>query len=157
MKKKIFILFLFAATGIYLVQGQNANLEKLTNYKIAFFTKKLNLTAQEAEKFWPVYNEFQDKRQLILLERAQINKNFNVYGETMDEKELMNAGNKIIDLELKNAALAQEYHKKFLEILPPVKVLKLYQAENQYRNQLLNELQDRQQPPPAGRPRLQRQ
>jgi len=40
-------------------------MEKLNAYKIAFFTKKMDLSSQEAEKFWPLYNEFQDKRSRI--------------------------------------------------------------------------------------------
>jgi hypothetical protein len=126
-----------------MLPAQNPNLERLNAYKIAFFTKRLNLSSKEAEKFWPVYNEFQDKKIMIQQERGLINRNFNLRETTMSVKELIEAGDKLIGLELKNAELAQEYHRKFREILPPEKVLRLYQAENQYRQQLLNELQDR--------------
>jgi hypothetical protein len=61
----------------------------------------------------------------------------------MSEKEIIEAGDKFIALQAQEAGLAQEFHKKFKEILSPIKVLKLYQAETQYRLQLLNELPDR--------------
>lgn len=35
-------------------KAQRAQME---SFKIQFITKKLNLTPEEAEKFWPVYNE----------------------------------------------------------------------------------------------------
>jgi hypothetical protein len=46
-------------------------------------------------------------------------------------------------MEVREAALAQKFHDKIKTVLPPVKVLRLYQAENQYRLQLLKELQER--------------
>lgn len=143
--RAVFILTLMLLSFIN-AEAQNPNMERLNAYKVAFFTKRLNLTPQEAEKFWPVYNEFQDNRNKILQERALLNRNVNQNELNMTDKEMIEAGDKLISLEMKEAELSQEYHKKFREILPPVKVLRLYQAENQYRLQLLNELRDNRQP-----------
>ena len=56
--------------------AQNPNLEKLNTYKIGFFTKKLNLTSSEAEKFWPVYNEYQKQKNQIQLEKIKLIQKF---------------------------------------------------------------------------------
>jgi len=125
------------------ISAQNPNLERLNAYKIAFFTRKLNLSSQEAEKFWPVYNEFQEKRNEIQLERISLNRDFNQNSFDMNEKELTEAGDKLISLQVDEVNLAVEFHDRFKKILPPLKVLRLYQAENQYRMQLLNELQNK--------------
>jgi hypothetical protein len=143
------VFFIPQAFAQNINQNKNPNLEKLNAYKIAFFTRRLNLTSQEAEKFWPVYNEFQDKRNAVQIERQKLNRNFNQNELTMTDKELTEAGDKQIALQVQEAGLAQEYHKKFKEILSPSKVIKLYQAENQYRLQLLNELKDKQQIQPV--------
>jgi hypothetical protein len=143
MKTRIYILTILAAlTGLPL-SAQNANVERLNAYKIAFFTKRLNLTPQEAEKFWPVYNEYQDRKNKIHQERQEINRNFNQNELNMTDREMSEAGDKLIGLEVREASLAQEFHNKIKTILSPVKVLRLYQAENQYRLQLLKELQER--------------
>ncbi len=126
-----------------LVSGQNGDFERLNAYKIGFFTKKLNLTSKEAEDFWPVYNEFQGKKNEIQKERVRLNRSTLQNSATMSDKEFTEVGDKLISLQTDESNLAVEYHKRFKEILPPVKVLRLYQAENQYRIQLLNELQDR--------------
>ena len=145
MKKKVlFIAFLILLSGSFIL-AQNPNMERLNAYKIAFFTKRLNLTAQEAEKFWPVYNEFQEKKLKIQQERIQINRSFNLNISSMSEKEMAEQVDHYIALETREADLSQEFHKKFKEILPPLKVIRLYQAENQYKIQLLNELQERRQ------------
>lgn len=140
-------LFLLSVMIMSMTTGwaQNPNMERLNAYKIAFFTKRLNLTPQEAEKFWPVYNEFQAKKIHIQQERALIARTVNVNGSTMSEKELVDLGDNWVELEVQEAKLSQEFHTRVKTILPPMKVVRLYQAENQYKLQLLNELQDRRQ------------
>ena len=142
MKRGIIIFITLAILPLMQVKGQNPNMDKLNAYKIAFFTKRLNLTSPEAEKFWPVYNDFQFKRNLIQQERGQLYRFINQNELKMPEKEMAEAGDKFILLQVQEAALSQEFHKKFKEILSPVKVIRLYQAENQYKMQLLNELKD---------------
>jgi hypothetical protein len=144
MKRGIIVLLIMIGFTISEAGAQNQGREKLDAYRIAFFTKRLNLTPQEAEKFWPVYNEFQNKRNSIQMERVQLNRNVNQNELNMSEKEMTEAGDKLISLQMQEANLSMDYHKKFKEILSPVKVLRLYQAENQYRLQLLNELKQNQ-------------
>jgi len=137
----IVVLIIVSVSGSVL--AQNANLDRLNAYKIAFFTRRLNLTPREAEKFWPVYNEFQNNRNKIQQERGQLNRNFNQEASLMSDEQLSAAGDKLIELEVRETELAVTFHKQLKGILPPVKILRLYQAENQYRMQLLKELQER--------------
>ena len=125
--------------------AQNQAFEKLNAYRVAFFTNRLNLTTEEAQKFWPIYNELQRKKNAIQVERASIFRNISANELNMNDKEITEAGDRLVSLDLQEANLTSEYHKKFREILSPVKVVRLYQAENQYRIQLLNELRDNQQ------------
>ena len=137
----IVVLIIVSVSGSVL--AQNANLDRLNAYKIAFFTRRLNLTPREAEKFWPVYNEFQNNRNKIQQERGQLNRNFNQEASLMSDEQLSAAGDKLIELEVRETELAVTFHKQLKGILPPIKILRLYQAENQYRMQLLKELQER--------------
>jgi hypothetical protein len=156
MKKFYLVVLTVLSLNVVKAQGPdpeiNPNLEKLNAYKIAFFTKRLNLTSREAEKFWPLYNEFQDKRIAIQLGRQKLNRNVNQNELNMTEKDFIDTGDRLIALQVQEASLAQEYHKKFREILTPQKVIRLYQAENQYRLLLLNEIKDK----PANRNNLQK-
>jgi len=145
MNRRIIITVILAVSMGANIAAQNVNREKLDAYKIGFLTKRLNLTTREAEKFWPVYNEYQDQRIKIQLERQEINRNFNQNELNMSDREMSEAGDRIIALEFSEAGLAQEFHNKIKAILSPVKVLRLYQAENQYRLQLLNDLREKNQ------------
>jgi hypothetical protein len=72
MKRKISVFALLAIFCTVNISAQNANRERLEAYKIAFFTKRLNLTPGEAQKFWPLYNEYQETKTRIQLERQSL-------------------------------------------------------------------------------------
>jgi hypothetical protein len=141
MKRIVIFSVIMLIFHIIRLTAQNPNLEKLNNYKIGFFTKKLNLTSSEAEKFWPVYNEYQGKKNLIQLEKLKLNRNFNLNENTLNDRELEEIGDKYVDCIVQESTLAVEFHKKLKEVLPPLKIILYYQAENQYKVQLLKELQ----------------
>jgi len=141
MKKGIVIVFALLMLPVLKVTSQNKKLENFNNYKIGFFTKKLDLTSSEAEKFWPVYNEYQTQKNQIQLEKVSIIRNFNLNETTMSDNQITELGDKLIMTITQESSLAVTFHKKLKEVLPPAKVLRFYQAENQYKAQLLNELQ----------------
>jgi hypothetical protein len=143
MKRFTGFLIIIVILSFQQVKAQNPNLERLNAYKIAFFTKKLNLSSVEAEKFWPVYNEFQSQKNQIQAEKVSLMRTFNQGESTMNDNQITELGNKYCEALVKESELAVAFHKKLQQILPPAKVIRVYQAENQYRVQLLNELQQR--------------
>ena len=142
MKKAAIFLLLIVMLPLTLLTAQNTNLEKLNTYKIGFFTKRLNLTSQEAEKFWPVYNDYQAQKNLIQLEKVKLIRTFNQGEGTLSDSQVSEIGDKLIACITQESALAISLHKKLKEVLPPGKVIRFYQAENQYKVQLLDELQN---------------
>jgi hypothetical protein len=145
MKRIVVFLLIILIYPVTKSEAQNTNLEKLNNYKIGFFTKRLNLTSEEAEKFWPVYNEYQGQKNLLQLEKLKLNRTFNQNESTLNDRQLEEMGDKYIDCIVQESALAVTFHKKLKTVLSPAKVIMYYQAENQYKVQLLNELQNQRQ------------
>lgn len=148
MKKLIFFgTFLVLSFGA-LTYAQNIESEKLDRFnaqKIAYFTQRLQLSPDEAEKFWPVYNEFQQKRNELQIARLENNKNYILYKETLSDKETEIIADQFVEFSRKESDLLAEYHNKFKEILPIGKVMKLYEAEIQFKNFLLRQIRDRQE------------
>ncbi len=144
MKKFLYIV-LATIVPVISMYAQNPNMEKFSTYKIGFFTKKMNLTSQEAEKFWPVYNEYQKQKNLIQRDRIVLIKDFNQNENTLSNSQLNDMGDKLIKDLSDESSLAVSFHSKIREILPPAKVIRYYQAENQYKIQLLKELQQNKQ------------
>jgi hypothetical protein len=145
MKRGVFVLVALMIISVSGLSAQNPNRERLDSYKIAFFTQRLKLTPAEAEKFWPLYNDLQEKKAKIQMERVALNRKFNQEAAILSDKEMIVMGDKLIELEVLEAELSLKFHQYIKEVIPPAKVLRFYQAENQYKMQLLNELQDRRQ------------
>ena len=146
MKKQILIFTAMLSLLPFIEsRGQNANLEKFSSYKIGFFTKKLNLSPEEAEKFWPVYNDFERQRNQIRRDKIMLVRDFNQNEATLTNKQLTEMGDKLSGYITEESALAVSFHNRIREILPPAKVIRYYQAENQYKLMLLKELQQNRQ------------
>ena len=117
--------------------------EKMESMRIAFLTQKLDLSPEEAQKFWPVYNEFQKKREELHKKRREEIKNAKENFDSLSDKQV----EKIVDDEIafkqKNLDLDKEYHSKFKSVLPVKKVAKLYHAEDMFAHRLLEEISER--------------
>lgn len=145
MKKGLLVLAVALTIPLIRLNAQNPNLERFSTYKIGFFTKKMNLTSQEAEKFWPVYNDYQKQKNLIQREKMMLIRDFNQNESALNDSQLTEMGDRLIKNMSDETSLTVGFHKKIRELLPPAKVLKYYQAENQYKIQLLRELQENKQ------------
>ena len=140
--KKIQLVLILAFLAMMTGKAQNTTREKLDAYRVGFFTKKMNLTSEEAEKFWPAYNDYQKKKNELQRERIMLVRDFNQNESALSDKELTEIGDNLIATFSRENEMAQEFHKKLRELLSPDKVIRYYQAENQWKAQLLNELQE---------------
>jgi hypothetical protein len=118
--------------------------EKIESQKIAYITNALSLTSAEAQQFWPVYNEYSAKNEELLkafrknnIEERQVNP------ESITDKEAMDMADDQIIQAQKILDLRKKYHIEFKKVLPPKKLLKLYQAEKDFKKFLLKEIKDR--------------
>ena len=114
--------------------------QQIKSQKIAFFTDKIGLTPEEAEKFWPIYNSYWDKKNKITAERKEKMTYFAQNSENMSEQEMRNYADIYINYEIQLAELLNEYHEKFKEILPIKKVMKIYLADYEFKAYLLRKI-----------------
>lgn len=144
MKAKYFVLLvLILNINTLFGQGEpDEKMDKFKSQKIAFITEKLQLTPTEAQAFWPVYNEFSNKRQAIQEEKIKAGKDFMQKEDNVSEKEASEIADNLINLQMREAQLVQEYNGKFKAILPATKVVKLYLAEVQFRRTLLRQFKE---------------
>ena len=126
MKK--YLLILFVVLGSFAVvkaqDGGENRAEKIQSLKIAFITQKLELTPDEAQKFWPVYNQYQTDVQNLQLDRKN--------GNVIEDEE------KLLDIR-------KRYLSSFEKIIGPQKTNKLFNAERDFRAILIRRLQNRNQ------------
>jgi hypothetical protein len=126
MKK--YLLIILALVGsvsfAYAQQENGQRSEKIQALKIAFITQRLHLTSSEAEKFWPVYNEYTNEIRSL---RAN-----NKEGDVLDNEQ------KLLDIRKK-------YKPLFEKIIGPQRLNDLFNAERDFRNALLKRLKEQRQ------------
>lgn len=119
--------------------------DKFKAEKIAFITEAIDLTPEEAEIFWPVYNEYEKKKWKLMSDRRELDQSLKEGVKDMTDKEYIELSRKLAAFQINDGKLNEEYNEKFLKILPPKKVVELYLAEHNFRNHLLRNYRDNDQ------------
>lgn len=109
---------------------------KIDAARAAYITERLGLTPAEAEKFWPVYNEFALKRENMRKDYIQARK------KGAEDRELVEMGLKVKQQELD---LEKDYSGRLMNIISPQKLMNLRQAEGEFRQIIIKQIQQRQQ------------
>lgn len=159
--KTILVLAFISLVGITYSQpmgpppkGKPAQQEKRENIeamKIAYLTSKLELTPEEAQKFWPVYNQFNEKLNELRKKRKQDVREAKKNMDELTDKEIEQAIDNDFAFRQKELDLQTEYNAKFKSVLSIKKVSKLYQAEEQFKRVLIDKLKnDKGQKGPKG-------
>ena len=143
LKKIIFGILLFTVfTGI----AQRNDNEKIKAYKTAFLTEALELTVDEAEKFWPVYNAYSKEYQKIKITKTrQIFKKNRIAGgiDQLSESEADTILEEFVEID-SNVAKAKEKLKKDLTgVISSKKMIKLLSAEQNFNKELLKRFRNR--------------
>lgn len=141
MKKFItFLLALFFAGNIIVNAQDDDRADRFRAQRVSFLTERMKLTSAEAQRFWPVYNEFSEKRDKINLEKIKLNRYVAQFANTVSDKEANELSVKFLTLENQEVQLREDYHKKFTSIISARKVLLLYQGETQFKAYLLKQI-----------------
>lgn len=137
------LIFLNASVFAQKNDSHEDRREKYRSEKIAFLSSNLELTPREAEKFWPVYNEMEKERWEAQKARRDLEMKVSDAEESLSEKEVIKLTKDFTGSMQKEGTLLTKYNDKFLEILPPKKVLKLYKTENEFRMHMIKMYRDR--------------
>ncbi len=124
MKKYLLIILAFFGSYSFTMAQNGNGREKIQALKVAFITQKLHLTSAEAEKFWPIYNQYDNE---IMQVRAN------------------NRNGDVIENEQKLLDIRKKYKPAFEKILGPQRLNDLYNAEREFRNVLIQRLKERRQ------------
>lgn len=117
--------------------------ERFEAQKVSFITQKLELTPEEAQLFWPLYNELENKKKKNRDQAKILFKKLRDNSDKLSDKELGNLSDELIEFKLQDAILQKEYHLKYKKILPAKKILTLYHSERQFQGMLLRKIKER--------------
>lgn len=106
--------------------------DRIESMRVAYLTDKLALTPEEAQRFWPVYNELREKLE-DRRSRERLPENL-----TEAEAEAL-LSNYFSHAELE-IALKKEYYQKLKAIIPTTKIIRLEEAERNFKHEVLQDL-----------------
>ncbi|HDP74677.1 MAG TPA: hypothetical protein ENN49_02180 [Bacteroidales bacterium] len=140
--QRILFIFMLVALGAKGYSQTNNTEKALKAEKVAFLTKKLDLTQEEAKRFWPLYDDYWAKKNKILNDRRKLANDFIQNINSITDKEAVDYANRYVESQKREAELIAEYNKLLLQILPPKKVMLLYQSNYEFKNYLLQKVQE---------------
>lgn len=148
IKKFIFGILLFTViTGV----AQRNDNDKIKAYKTAFITDALELTSDEAEKFWPVYNAYEKEHHKIKIAKTrQIFRKIRAAGgiDKLSDAEADTILEEFIEIDVKVAEVKEKLKKDLTGIISSKKMIKLISAEQNFNKELLKRFRNR-----AGNPK----
>lgn len=119
--------------------------QKMMSEKIAFLTAEMDLTPEEAQAFWPVYNEVNKRSDEAM---HKVFGTFKALEQSLNEGKSEKEVQKLLDEYLKALDMQKEANKeaadKYKKVLPAEKVARLYVGEERFRRQHIRRLHSKQ-------------
>jgi Spy/CpxP family protein refolding chaperone len=112
--------------------------DKIRAAEIAYLSRELDLTPEEAQKFWPIYNNYNHEVDELIAERRR-----NRQQDRKDDATARKALDKEMDIEQRMVNVRTRYKQEFLKALPPSKASSVFKAEREFRGQLIRQLKER--------------
>ena len=136
------LMFLFTTSGALLAQSQE-QIDKFNEERKVYFTEQLELTDQESKAFWPLYDDFHNRKMKLVEDERNTWMYAHKNADNLSDKEILETLEKGFNLKEKQNDLEREYYQeKFLKALPAKKVLKLGKVEWDFRRYLIRKLRE---------------
>jgi len=140
MKKLLIILFVGFFSLASAQEEKNVR-SKIESARIGLITERLNLTPEQAEKFWPLYNEYRQKNNALKNEYQQAKRNMGESDPSEEQqRELLNLG---LKLKERKVTLEKNYSQRMMNVISAQQLMSLRQAEEDFRRMLIEQIQKR--------------
>ncbi len=117
---------------------------RMKEMKKAFIKTELDLTEEEEQIFWPIYDEYENKRDLLRKDHKSLRKQFK--GKSLDalsEAEAEEMLIKEMEFREKRLALDKYFEQELKSSFSAKKIILLHKAERKFKKQLLDRMKGR--------------
>lgn len=115
--------------------------ERFQAEKVSFLTNEMDLTVDEAQAFWPLYNEYSkaaDAAHHAVMGALEKVRN----ASALSEEDAAKAVDELVAARQTEAELVGQYTEKFKAVLPIKKVAALFAAEEGFRQHLFRKFKE---------------
>lgn len=138
MKTLINTVFILSFSLITVAQS---NRDKIKTLKIAYITEKLNLSEEEAQKFWPIYNNFEEENSRLRKEAYEARKKLNF--ETITEEKAKQILKEWRLNDNKRQELENDYINNLTKVISAKKTILLHRIEDDFKRKMFEEYKKR--------------
>ena len=146
MKTKFILpIILLFISSVSFSQDFKEKREKVKALKVAYITEQLELTTEEAQKFWPLYNAFDDKQSELRHEnmRSILDRFKPGNVEKLSEKDASNSLAQMEKIEEDLFNLKKKFIKDLQGVISAKKIIKLKKAEEDFNRELLKQMREK--------------
>lgn len=144
--KLLSLLLLFATTFVVAQPPRlKQKMEQIKTLKVAYLTDELELTPDEAAKFWPLYNAYDDRQKELRQEkiRGYLDRLDGSEIDKMNEKEATTFLNQMENTEDELHQLRKKFISNLKGVISAKKIIKLKKAEEGFNRKLLKQYRER--------------
>jgi hypothetical protein len=141
MKTKILIPILFLVSFISFSQDFKEKREKIKALKVAYITDELSLTTGEAQKFWPIYNTYDDKQFNLRHQkmRSIVNKFEDGGLDKLTDKEATALVNQMEAIDEELYLIKKKFVNDLQTVISAKKIIRLKKTEDNFNRKLLKQ------------------
>ena len=141
----IYTMLFLLISSLSFAQDFKERREKVKALKVAFITEKLELTTEEAQNFWPIYNVFDDNQSELRHEkmRAILNRFRPGKVDKLSEKEALSLLVQMEKIEEDLFNLRKKFIKDLQNVISAKKIIKLKKAEEDFNRELLKQMKEK--------------
>ena len=119
-------------------------LKEIKSQRIAFISTRLELTTEEAQAFWPIYNDYVAKKEKVM--KRRLNDVFDEGGKDLNHMSEEAASKLIDDMisdQTKMATLEKDFVAQLRKIISAKKIMMLYAAEHDFKREIFKTMRNR--------------
>ncbi|HLW20609.1 MAG TPA: Spy/CpxP family protein refolding chaperone [Cyclobacteriaceae bacterium] len=123
-KAAIYVLMFLFSLPLMAQEDEKStyNKEKLESAKVAFITQRLDLTPEQAEKFWPLYHQHSKAKRSLMKEMNGVEKSSEAQMSDQKAAELIE---RRFEVEQKILDLDKAFLKNIVTVISPIQAFKL--------------------------------
>jgi hypothetical protein len=133
---RFFRILLILLCTEFAVSAQPSH-DKVEMLRIAFITKRVEMSPAESEKFWPVYNEYNDKIKYI---RKNLRQGYRKLEGSFSEQE----AEEVFQLDVRSRQAEADVHRlysdKIKTIIGAKRFIRLRIAEEEFKKEMIRAL-----------------
>ncbi len=138
--KTLVVAFFFVSVSVL---AQRPAQERIKTFKVAFITERLALSSEEAQQFWPVYNNYEEATQKLRRKERQRFGSQLPYLDDLSENEATALLAEFKGIQTEKHNLEQQFLQDLKQVLPSKKIVLLLKAEEDFKKRLLQQMRKR--------------